>query len=254
MELGLLSAKVIEILAASFRIAPIFLSSSMTPFSRLPSIAKIILGLFVGLFAVINTDLSLDQSQLSTSSILFILLNEFLLGWIFVFGFIAIQSAIMTLGRMIEMQIGFGAAGIINPQSNQTESVVGTALTMVSILLLFAVNADHIFIQTVWSSFAVAPLGFVLQGNAHEYLVPTLAAQFYLALLLVLPISLSLLALDMVIGYLSKTMPQMNIYFVSLPLKISLGIMVFAFSAPLMLEHFKLMFQELIGYWRVVLG
>ncbi|WP_144394461.1 flagellar biosynthetic protein FliR [Pleionea sediminis] len=254
MLLETLSIRVLDGLLVMIRFAPLFFSSSMTPMARMPQLAKV--SMMVSFSILIVTILPAENDWFNVSLLEFLLVaaNELFIGVMLLFGFIAAQSAIMTMGRMIEMQIGFGAAGIINPSTSQSESVIGTLLTMVSVFLMFLLMVDHSLITSLFTSFIVTPVGNLLYPDALSVMVPNLAAQFILALLLVLPVSLGLLCLDLVIGYLAKTMPQMNIYFVSLPLKIGVGLVVFSLVAPTMINVFKRIFGTLNDYWLNFVG
>jgi flagellar biosynthetic protein FliR len=254
MDIGAIGDKVIYGAMTMLRLAPMFFANTMTPMSRMPQLARVIMMLAFSLIIVASIPSDLSWQSLSAIELAFIAVSELTLGFILLFGLVAAQSAIMTLGRMVEMQIGFGAAGIIDPRTNQSESLIGTLLTMVAILLMFTLNIHHDLIASFWLSFMASPTGVLIYPNVLELVVPTLSAQFLLALLLVLPVSLSIFILDLIIGFLAKTMPQMNIYFVSLPLKIAVGLMVFSLSAETMASLFRSIFEQVSNFWLMLIG
>jgi len=254
MEAEVLANRAVDGAFSMLRLAPLFMNSAMTPMSRMPQMAKVTMMMALSFFVV--TGIPSNTNWQETDLVIWALTaaSELLFGMMLLFGFLAAQAAVLTLGRVLEMQIGFGAAGIIDPSTSQNQSLIGTLFTLTAILLMFALQIDHSMIASLWMSFTVNPIGSLLYPNALDVMVPALTGQFFLALLLVLPVLLSLLCLDMVIGFLAKTMPQMNIYFVSLPLKIAVGLIVFWLVSPSMLETFKRIFQSIEDYWLQFVG
>ncbi|MCO7223724.1 flagellar biosynthetic protein FliR [Pleionea sp. CnH1-48] len=240
---------VLVVLLIMLRIIPIFMSSAMTPLSRLPTTSKVMMLIIFSIMTSVIVPTKADMVIETMFEFVYLASYELLLGIAFAFGLQAAIASLQTMGRVIDMQIGFGAAGIIDPKTSNSESLIGTLLMMVSLVLFFELNLHHDLLMILLWSFNKVPVGSLSSSIDFWLLLSTLSQQFFLALVLALPVILTLLVLDALIGFVAKTMPQMNIYFVGLPLKIAVGLIAFTISARLMYPAFESIFEEVKSFW-----
>ena len=247
-----LNQYITAVIFAMLRLSPLVLSSALTPMSKIPMAVRILFLIVFSIMAVFVTSSSVAIGSLMQWAITGML--EVMLGIVFVFAIQIAVSGLLTLGRVVDMQIGFGAAGIIDPKTHNNESLTGTLLMMVFMLLFFQLNFHHEMLSALVLSFKLIPIGgFSAQMDIY-YTASALTQQFFLALILCLPIILALFILDIMIGFSAKTMPQMNIYFIGLPLKIGVGLVVFSFVAHKMLPGFERIFNQINIFWIDLLG
>lgn len=238
----------------SARIAPVFVGTSLSPLARIPMTIRVYLVLLLSIFIALTVAPS-ELQTFSTESLLIAFVKELFLGVALAFGIQTLFAGLAFAGRMVDMQIGFGAAGIIDPMTKQSEALVGTILTSIAILLFFLTNTHHLLLQLLVNSVGVVPIGSASVGNLSLSLFVTeLGMQFLFGIMVVIPVAVGLLLVDTIIAFTSRTMPQMNVYFVTLPLKIFLGILILGYSIQYSAPAFARLYENLSNYWLKILG
>lgn len=222
------------LLVISARITPLFSGVGISPFSRIPVLVRLVLIVVFALgVSQIVPDIGLIERPL-----VMVLIGELFFGMMFLLVLQGAFAALLFWGRVVDMQIGFGAAAILNPATHSQDSLIGTAISMAAVTFMFVTGVHHLMLQFFVSSYQLFPL-----GAQHTYLTPMqlaayFSAVFATAMVLFAPVMMIIWALDVMVGFLSKTMPQMNIYFVTLPLKITIGLAVLsamvAYTGPLL--------------------
>jgi flagellar biosynthetic protein FliR len=180
-------------------------------------------------------------------------LSEVMVGGLLAFGVFAAFAAFMVGGRAIDMQIGFGVANLIDPISRTQAPLLGTAMNLMGIAVFLAIDGHHLLLR----GFAVS-LDRVAPGSGlFEVSVPALAAQFGVAfslgLAMAAPVLVLLLLIDLGLSVMSRTMPQWNVFFVSMPLKIFAGLTILALSVPHMGTVMNALFRSIFSFWDRVL-
>ncbi len=237
------------------RLAPIFIASSLSPFARFPMLIRILTMGIVGLLALqFNNVHFMELNNLTAWQLVKVMTSEVLLGLAFAFGLQSAMAALLTIGRVVDMQVGFGAAGILDPNTNSSESIVGMIVLMMISLLFFTLNIHHDLISFLTYSFKFVPLGSSIFDVDFSIIVSTLSAHFFIALLALLPVIMTIFLVDVVIAFSAKTMPQMNIYFVGLPLKIGVGIITLAGSVKHFMPSVERLFEQTKQSWQTVIS
>ncbi|AZB42954.1 flagellar type III secretion system protein FliR [Bacillus sp. FJAT-42376] len=152
-----------------------------------------------------------------------LLLKEIFIG--LMIGFLAylMYSAIMIAGSFMDFQIGFAIANIIDPQTGAQSPLLGQLLNTLALLLMLSLNAHHMLLDGVYYSFQYIPpesVSFSLTSDAiPEFIMKSFSLMFLIAFQMALPIVGSLFIVDIALGIVAKTVPQMNIFVVGLPVK-----------------------------------
>jgi flagellar biosynthetic protein FliR len=247
--------QMLAIVFAMIRMVPVFLASSLSPFARFPMIVRITTMLIIGLLALQFTSPQLGAlSQLGGIALLKLVSSELVLGLAFAFGLQTAMAALLTFGRVVDMQVGFGAAGILDPNTGSSESVVGMMFLMLASVLVFSTYLHHDLVSLLVVSYQIIPIGQSLFGLNLESLLEVLSLNFLIALIALLPVILSLFLVDVVIAFAAKTMPQVNAYFVGLPIKIGIGIYALSVSVRYMLPSFNNLFNQTKASWQGIVG
>ncbi|WP_338781933.1 flagellar biosynthetic protein FliR [Metabacillus sp. FJAT-52054] len=140
-------------------------------------------------------------------------------------GFIAylIFSGITIAGSFMDFQIGFAIANIIDPQTGTQSPLIAQLLNTLALLFMLSLNAHHMLLDGVYYSFQYIPpetVSFSLNSEAiPEFIIKSFSLMFLIAFQMSLPIVGSLFIIDIALGIVAKTVPQMNIFVVGLPVK-----------------------------------
>ncbi|UAA37603.1 flagellar biosynthetic protein FliR [Paraneptunicella aestuarii] len=218
------------------RLTPLFMAMNGSPMQYFPLMVRLVLLFSISLILAFGVT-GIGDNWLTMSIGVFVinLLFEFVLGMAILLGFQLAIAAIQMMGRVLDMQIGFAAAGVMDPHTNNNEPLLGHIIVLLVTLCLFLSNTHHHLLLAFREMLALIPPGRWDGVVDVSKIMSYFSVQLSFALLLIGPVVMGLWLMDLFSGIVSKTMPQMNVYFVTLPLKIWLGMYLLSLSV----EHFK---------------
>jgi len=169
------------------------------------------------------------------------------------FLFIGLQMS----GELIGIDMGFGIVNIIDPMTGEQVSLIAQFQYIVALLLFIIFNGHHFLLNALRSSFIAAPLGTAhFSGLITAQIVRISADVFKIALQIGGPAIVVLFMTSFVMGIIARTVPQMNIFIVGFPLKISVGLAMVWVSLPLFGYVFEKLFnnfqESIIGIIQVM--
>ena len=134
-----------------------------------------------------------------------------------------------TVGRIIGLTIGMANAEVFNPSISSQASLPGLLLTTMGVMILFATNMHHLFILAIVDSYKVFPVGSIFAwGDSALVIARLIADSFRLALQMTAPFIVISLIFFMGLGMLARLMPQLQIFFVGLPVQLAGGLLIFS--------------------------
>lgn len=237
-RLFLIFVRVLSILM----IAPIFSHRSI------PTIAKVGLA---GLLAVLLLPLQTNNAEVRLTismSFLLSIAQEVLVG-VFI-GFVSnlIFMAVDIAAKMIGLQIGFQTANLFDPMSNVPTSALEQLYILLVMTLFLTINGHHWLIMALSHTFVTIPLGnFVLSNLTVERLISLTNNTFVIGVRLALPVVGTLLLADLGLGLVARAVPQVQVFFLGLPLKLGVGFIVLAFTLSLMLPLVKDLLSQVVS-------
>ena len=148
-------------------------------------------------------------------------------------------SALQVGGSVIAQQMGLGFVTSVDPTQGQQGVLVGNFLTMLGITLLFATDSHHLVIAALNDSYAIfAPGEFIPSGDVAALATRAFSAAFRIGMQLAAPFLVFGLVFNVGIGVLARLMPQMQVYFVGVPLSILAGFLIFGLVLTAMMGTF----------------
>lgn len=239
LPLFLMFVRILAVLAS----APVFNNRSM------PAPAKI--G-FAALLALILLPVSPVANQnlaaLPTDLFPFMLIvaQEILIGVLI--GFVSnlvFMSVAMAAGVM-GLQIGFRAANVFDPFLNNQSSALEQFYSLMTVAIFLIIDGHHWLLTALARTFETAPFGtFVLDSVTIEQLLRLTGESFVAAVQIALPIMGTLLLTDLGLGLIARAVPQIQVFFVGLPLKMGLGLLLLALTLALTVPVIRGMFSQM---------
>lgn len=174
-----------------------------------------------------------------------LVLREFLLGLSLCLAVRFVFSGVQMAGELLGVQMGFGMVTLIDPNSGAQTSVVADLLILTATVLFLAVDGHHLFLAVLAQSFGQVPVGGppLMPGSLFNYLVPLSSLMFQLTIKLVAPVILVLTLSQVALGLVSRTVPQVQVMIVGLPLTIGVGLIFFSMTlmliGPYLIERFS---------------
>ncbi|GHD61034.1 flagellar biosynthetic protein FliR [Thalassobaculum fulvum] len=181
----------------------------------------------------------LPPEPTSAAGLLALIAGEVLIG--IYFGLVAriLLLTLDTAGRIISFSSGLASATIFNPSITEQGTAIGLILTMLGILLLFITDLHHLVIRAVVESYAVfRPGGELMFGDLSEAVTELVAGSFKVAVQLSAPFYVFSLLFFVCLGVLARLMPQLQIFFIGLPVQIYVGMLVLATILGAMMTAF----------------
>jgi len=148
-------------------------------------------------------------------------------------------SALQVAGAVIAQQMGLGFVTSVDPTQGQQGVLIGNFLTMLGVTLLFATDSHHLVITALNDSYAVFGPGEIMpSGDVAALATSAFTAAFRIGLQLSAPFLVFGLVFNIGLGVLARLMPQMQVYFVGVPLSIFAGFLIFGIVIAAMMGTF----------------
>lgn len=214
-----LTNQAIAVLLVSLRIAPTFAFSPPFTLTRVPAIVRMLLGIGVAAWLVAAHPAESTHADFAVHGIVATALGEVLLGLSLSLSLQLAFAALLTAGRAIDIQAGFGLAVLIDPTTRAQLPLVGTVFAYAAAAIFFATDGPADLLA-IWSaSLERVPLGSAMLGGDPVSLGSYISGVFVLAFGLGGLIMLTLFLSDMAIAFMSRTLPQMNVMLLGFQVK-----------------------------------
>jgi flagellar biosynthetic protein FliR len=150
-----------------------------------------------------------------------------------------ITSSLQVAGAVIAQQMGLGFVTAVDPTLGQQGVIIGNFLAMLGVTLIFATDLHHLVIAALNDSYTLfAPGEIPLLGDVAALTTQTAASAFRIGIQLSAPFLVFGLLFNLGLGVLSRLMPQMQVFFVALPLSIMLGLLILLMVVGAMMTVF----------------
>ncbi len=136
-------------------------------------------------------------------------------------------------GQLAGIQMGFGFATLLDPQSNAQTTVVAELQQLMVLVLFLVLDVHHLLLAALIDSFRAAPVGaLVVNGAGLRQAVAMAAEIFAIGVRVAAPVLLVLVLANASLGVLAKTVPQLNVFVVGFPLNVGVGLFVMGAALP----------------------
>ncbi|MEQ6375340.1 flagellar biosynthetic protein FliR [Bacillaceae bacterium S4-13-56] len=215
------------------RIMAFFTTLPIFSYRNLPTHYKIGMAFFLAWIIFYTIDVPMI---IVNETFILLIIKEALIGLLI--GLIAyiILSAIQIAGGFIDFQMGFAIANVIDPQTGAQSPLIGQYLYIFALLFLLAVDGHHLLIEGIYYSFQWIPMQKFItfsDGSIASFVIQSFNQMFIIAFQMSIPIVGSLFLVDVALGIIARTVPQLNVFVVGIPLKILVSFFVIFISLSL---------------------
>ena len=163
----------------------------------------------------------------SLASLLVLMLHEIVIGIVLGATARVTLAALQVAGSVIAQQMGLGFVTSVDPTQGRQGVLIGNFLTMLGVTLLFVTDSHHLVIAALNDSYRIfAPGEVVPSGDVASLATRAFAAAFKIGLQLSAPFLVFGLVFNIGLGVLARLMPQMQVYFIGVPLSILAGFLI----------------------------
>jgi flagellar biosynthetic protein FliR len=214
------------------RISPLFLLAPLFSSKMLPLRARTVIALALG---VGIAPLALHDGRIPLDALAFggLVLKELLVGIAFAFGLSALFAAVSAAGSLVDALVGFSFGSLVDPLTGNQGGTLNQVYSMVGLAVFVAINGDAWVIQGLARTYDAVPL---LSAPDVRSLVQGAELAFTgilgAALQICAPVVLAMLLTDVAFGLVARMMPQLNVFAVGFPAKVTVGLLVIGASLP----------------------
>lgn len=239
----------------NFRLGGLMLAAPVLGSHAIPHLVK--LGLTVTL-AILLMPLILGAELPAVGSLADVTalgVKEFMVGVIIGLTFKMLIYSLQTAGSLVGFQSGLSIANVIDPSNQSQVNIIGEFWTLVGTLIFITINGHHLAIAGLADSYRFIPIGGALFGSdAGELLIRLTGAVMTMAIKFAGPIILTIFLVDVALGVLARTIPQMNIFVIGMPVKIAAAMLMLGVTLPVFAWALERMTGYLDSQMNVMMG
>lgn len=164
-----------------------------------------------------------------------------------------IFAGIRMGGELMSVNIGLSFASVVDPVNQAQGSIVSQLFGLLAILVFLSIGGDTYYIQALARSFEIVPVGEASMALAAPVFIKMAMYLFVVGVQMAAPFIVVLFLLDLSFAIFARIMPQANIFFIALPLKLGIGIILMLLILPYTPMAFDHFFQKMWDFlWSVL--
>jgi flagellar biosynthetic protein FliR len=228
------------------RVAAILFAVPFLESRNIPILIKV--GLAVSVTWILLPRIDLTPPSVESSPVAFTLgiASEVAIGLIIGIMVRLLFAGVQLAGQMAGFQMGFAIANVVDPASSLQIPMLSQFLNLFAFMIFLSLNIHYYFIKALVDGFEILPFWSAqFDGDLYQLIMATTADAFTIAVQLGAPVMVALLLTSVALGLTARTVPQMQIFIVAMPLKIILGLLFLGFSLPYCMTFLKSAFMTL---------
>lgn len=216
------------------RIISAFSAAPIYNHQAIPAVVKVFISLVISYIIFLSANSPKIQVEINLIWIAVNVLKEVISGLIIGFSINMIFYAVSFAGSLIGFDIGLSMSQVFNPVDGMGSNVIEEMLYFLAILVFFMIDGHHHLIRALVYSFSVIPLGlYTIKRSVYDTFMMMAASVFVIAVKISAPILVSYFLMNVGEGILSRIIPQMQVFFVTYPIKVGIGFLMLASLVPL---------------------
>jgi flagellar biosynthetic protein FliR len=222
------------------RVASLMVVAPFVGDQAVPVQVKVALSLFVAFVLYPMASAQTGALDLRLISLALSALQEIVVGLVIGFAIGIVFYGVRFGGELIGFDMGFSLATAFDPEAGQNNTIIARFFGMGLLMVFLLVNGHHFIFEALNLSYTAVPIGrLAITGQSAGQLIRLSGIMFTVGIKLAAPVIVASFLVNIAMGVLARVSPQMNVFFVSLPVKIGVGLMVLMAAAPTVVYLFK---------------
>jgi flagellar biosynthetic protein FliR len=241
---GQIALKTDVFLLIMARVGGIFLIGPVFSNRAIPRQVKVLLTLIISMLMFVGLNLKTPVAPTNLGPFTVYLLSEVIIGLII--GFVAQMtfSAIQFAGHAVDMQMGFAIVNVIDPVYGTQAPLIGSFQNVLALLIFLATNSHHYLISILFQSYKQIPIFGISAGqSAAQFMIDLFGNMLVTGMKLAIPVVGAIFVAEVALGIIARTMPQMQVFFVGIPLKIFIGFILLLIILPVYITTIQFLFE-----------
>ncbi len=214
------------------RVSPLFLLAPLFSSRLLPARARgiVAVALAIGIAPIAGSDLPVPEDVWEMAGLM---LKEMLVGMAFAFALGALFAALQVAGNLLDTLIGFAFGALVDPITGTNGGVLNQLYALVGVVIFVVINGDAWVVQGLARSYEAVPLAEAPAiGSLVEGAQVAFSGIFGAAIQVGAPVLLAVVLTDVAFGLVSRVVPQLNVFAVGFPAKVTVGLVLVGASLP----------------------
>lgn len=165
-----------------------------------------------------------------------------------------IFAGLELAGRLVSLKIALGFASVVDTMTQQQSTIVSNLFSMLAVLVFLSIDGEKIYLMGLVRSFEVIPLQQAQIELAGPYMLELATYLFVIGVQITSPFLIVLFLIDLALAIFARIMPQANIMFIALPIKIGVGFALLYLVAPYLPVAFEMMFTRMFDFLEEIIG
>jgi len=233
MELmGIGEGQILGFFLVLARVSPLFVLAPLFSSKSIPRRVRgiIAVALAIGLTPVVARGAELPDDPYGLAGMIG---KEILVGAGFAYTLAALFAALEVAGSFVDTLIGFSFGGLVDPITGNQSAVLSRMYALIGVLIFIAIGGDAWVVQGLARTYDIVgiedtpDIGTLVAGADHAF-----ATIFLSAIQVAGPIVLALVLTDAAFGVVSRVVPQLNVFGVGFPAKVTVGLLLLGVTLP----------------------
>lgn len=248
----ILEQSVIAFILIFIRITSFMMIIPIFTTTNIPNSFKVLFGYFLSVyfFQVGNYELIVNYKEFShfVISCIYEFINGISLGFVIIF----MTNAIYTVGQIVDTNIGFSIVSVLSPTNEEEMPITANLYYMMFMIIFLVTNSHHNLIEAISIWLTKIPLGS-MQINIKFLSVynSIIIETFIIGIKMALPVLVSILICDLILGILSKAMPGLNVFLVGMPFKVLIGLIIILFIFESTVGYIGIIVEKILYYIKI---
>lgn len=231
--IGLSTDDLYKILLIMFRTGALLMVVPVFGHMSIPRQLRIWLVIILAFLIFPSAAVSTMPLPRTTPQLFFVILTELAVGFSMGFMVVLLFAGVQFAGHLIGLKMGLAMASMTDPMSAGQISIVGEMYYLISLLLFLMIDGHHFVIEALVRSYELIPVsGGTFTAELGEYILKLTGSLFVVGIKLSAPVIITLFIVNIVLGIVARTVPQMNVFIVGFPLSIGVGLVMIYLSLP----------------------
>lgn len=221
------------VLLIFLRVAGIIFSAPILDTATIPVAFKAGLGLAVSVLMLPVVDAVVSVKDLNLMTFVIGIVSEIGIGVTIGLSVKLLFAGIQLAGQIAGYQMGFAVANVVDPTTSVQIPILAQVYNLTAMLVFLAINAHHMFFAALVNSYTILPpLSLHFSPQLVNMMMQLAGNMFVVAIKVGAPLIAVMLMVSVGLGLIARTVPQIHIFIVGMPLKIIIGLVFMAIVAP----------------------
>ena len=154
-------------------------------------------------------------------------------------------AALQIAGELMSLNIGIAFASLIDPVNQTQQSVLGQLFVLTGTFIFISTGGDGYYISALARSFEAVPVGTITAQAGAPVFIEMAKRLFISGIQIASPFIIVLFLMDLSFAIFARIMPQANVFFIALPLKVGVGFLLLLWILPFAPTAFDMIFTQI---------